>query len=87
MLNTVTINSQTYTRKGRRYTHAVAFIRHDGTVDHVEWATRLELAERNHAGHVSRWRRALAGEDLPYPWSSDGYRGFADILMVPVRSE
>ncbi|QIQ63321.1 hypothetical protein SEA_SETTECANDELA_205 [Mycobacterium phage Settecandela] len=86
-VNVVTVEGETFTRTGRRYSHVVAFINDDGTAHHVEWASTEALAQKNFDGHTRRWSRSKAGETLAYPWDSEAYRRFADIRMIPVEHQ
>lgn len=60
MINTVTHEGQTHTRKGRAYTHAVITsstrtFRPDGAPTVlVEWASSLELAQKNNSAQLTR---------------------------------
>lgn len=71
-VNSVTHAGITYTRTGRKYTHAVlttvqGYVSEGGTkVDahtHVEWASSLELAQKN--AEAKRNRTAKAKRGLP----------------------
>lgn len=84
-INTVTVSGKTFERKGKAMTHVVAFITADAGAKHVEWASTLDLARKNFDGHLKRWIKAKAGETLRYPWSTEAYRGYTDIVIFPVE--
>lgn len=86
--NIIHHNGQTYTRTGRRYSHAVITVtaateRHTGNSYpvHVEWASTLELAQRNAAQIAGRRDRARNGT-LRGGWSREWHAEITDIDIV-----
>lgn len=86
VFNWVTVNGELFTHTGRRYSHVVVFVRHDGTC-RVEWASSEALATKKLAGHLKRWRAVLAGQTLSYPWRAEPYHSYQDIRIEPVDND
>ena len=76
MINTVTHEGKTYTRKGKKMSHAVITIsrktmRPDGAPTVlVEWASTLELAQKNNSAILNRAEKVARTGTLP-GWSYD----------------
>ncbi|SKS41345.1 Uncharacterised protein [Mycobacteroides abscessus subsp. bolletii] len=91
--NTVRHNGQTYTRTGRRYSHAVITVT-SATETHtgnrypvlVQWASSLELAQRNASQIAGRRDRARSGT-LRGGWGREWHAGITDIDVLPVEHE
>lgn len=78
--NAITINGETFDRKGKRMPFVTVFEKNNGEV-RVEWAGSRELADKNANGHIGRWTKALAGVELSYPWDSAAYRNYTSIRV------
>lgn len=84
---------QTYTRTGRRYSHAVITVT-SATETHtgnpypvlVQWASSLELAQRNADQIAGRRDRACNGT-LRGGWGKEWHAGITDIDVIPVEHE
>lgn len=89
--NTVTHAGETHTRKGRRYSHVVIStstdnVRPDGTLRPlVEWASTLELAQRNQSAIMTRAETVKAGRELRGMWSIKYYANFVDAVLLTVE--
>lgn len=90
--NIVHHNGQTYTRTGRRYSHAVITVSSgpnaygNPSQPLVEWASTLELAERNATQIAGRRDRARNGT-LRGGWGKEWHAGITDIDVVPAEHE
>jgi hypothetical protein len=91
--NAVTHEGKTYTRSGKAYSHVVITTHTATNVDSqsrplVEWASTLELAQKNQAGHLGRAAKAAKladGEYLGGVYSTEFYRNFVDSVIVEVE--
>jgi hypothetical protein len=92
MLNTITYAGQTFTRKGRKYDYAVVTWSTYSDTDAgrkpellVEWASTLELAQKNNNAHHARAAKvAREGTLTGYAFSTDYYAKFVNSVIVPV---
>lgn len=90
--NTVTHEGKTYTRKGKVMTHAVVTVsrktfRPDGAPTVlIEWASSLELAQKNNSAHLARAEKVARTGTLP-GWCFDprfySPENFVDSVIVP----
>jgi hypothetical protein len=78
--NAITINGETFERKGKRMPYVTVFEKDNGEV-RVEWAGSLELAQKNAGSHVGRWNKAKSGITLAYPWDSAAYLRYSSIRV------
>lgn len=85
MINAVTYDGRTYTRTGRAYSHAVITTSKDSKAPLVEWASTLDLAEKNRQSHISRAERVANDGVLGGVYSTDYYRQFVDSVVVAVE--
>lgn len=92
-INSVTHAGVTYTRTGRKYTHAVlttvqAYISEGGTpVDahtNIEWASSLELAQKNAVAKGTRTAKAKRGEPVRGMWGVEYMLNTVAIDIVEV---
>jgi len=84
--NTATYEGQTFTRTGRRYSHAVVTTSAKGDPRPlIEWASTLELAQRNQRAHLNRAETVKGGGELRgHCFSREYYAQLIDSIIVPV---
>lgn len=84
-INAVTYKGRTYTRTGKAYSHVVVTTSKASDRPLVEWASTLDLADKNRQAHINRADRVAKDGVLSGVYSTDYYRQFIDSVVVEVE--